>query len=150
MTKKTICLISFMLLLFAYACKKELYVKDNQEQAITEVSQWFNARTSHSALNTSIFRKSTPKKGTGTSTSAIPTSADHQLNADWTNAKTYETVGKTIIEVPLLHDGIFMFNFKPMAKGDSVSKSKSITRLLFFKTAEKTEGYFRFMSEGNG
>lgn len=135
--------IAFMFL-FLNSCRKDLYVASNQE-AIIAAQQLLKKQTGGQDLTTALFRKGGLDKLSSAKTSSspgIPANADLTLNADWSNAKTYAYNDQTIIEVPLLHDGVFMFNLGPLNKDAKINNDKSITRLLFFKTKEKTQGYF--------
>lgn len=136
--------MTFTLFLLINSCKKELFTANNQE-AIEAAQQFLNLQTGNQTLTTGLFRKAEPNKLLASKTTSlpqIPTNADIKLNADWENAKTYQEKDKIIIEVPLFYDGVFMFSFSPLNTDEKINKNKSITRLLFFKTKEKTEGYF--------
>ncbi|MFD0941841.1 hypothetical protein [Pedobacter boryungensis] len=143
LSKLTSVLFVFLTISFN-SCKKdsnEIQSKD----IVSETKEWFALQTNNKSLTTSLFRQHILNKTSSldpSGTKTIPSNADHPLSIDWKDAKTYQTSDSTIVEVPVRSSGIFNFNTEVPINGKKMRTNKSITKLLFIKTALKTEGYF--------
>ncbi|MCX2573887.1 hypothetical protein [Pedobacter sandarakinus] len=101
-------------------------------------------QTGGQPITAAMFAKNIQSGGT------ITAPTNQILVLDWMNAKSYQDVNRTIIEVPMATDGIFIFNTEALSqKDDQVEKNKSITRLLVSKTAGFTEACFMTIISGN-
>lgn len=127
-----------------YSCKKDQRALQDEDRIIAETKNWFNVETGGAPITAAIFAKNI-QSGT-----KVPSPPNQNLALDWIKAKSYKDVNRTIIEVPIISDGIFIFNTVALSKkNDKVEKHKSITRLLVSKTTEYTETCFMTIISGN-
>lgn len=136
--------VLFAISIFMYSCKKDHGTLQTEDKIIAETKNWFNVQTGGLPITTAIFAKNIQSGAT------VPTSTNQTLALDWIHAKSYKDVNRTIIEVPMATDGIFIFNTEALSnKNDQVERNKSITRLLVSKTAGYTEACFMTIISGN-
>jgi len=136
--------VIFLISILVYSCKKDQNTLLVEDKIIAETKTWFNVQTGGLPITAAIFAKNIQSGNT------IPTSTNQNLTLDWRNAKSYKDVGRTIVEVPMVTEGIFIFNTEALSKkNDKVEKNKSITRLLISKTLGYTEACFMTIIFGN-
>ncbi|MCX2573809.1 SprT family zinc-dependent metalloprotease [Pedobacter sandarakinus] len=120
-----------------YSCKKDRNPIKDESDTIAHLQAWYEVQIGENPITSAIFRKGS------TSDAKIPTAAEQELKIDWANAKSYESKDRTIIEVPVLTAGIFMFDTEPLTKeNNQIKKDKSITRLLISETNDYKEACF--------
>ncbi|MBT2561217.1 hypothetical protein J7E50_10280 [Pedobacter sp. ISL-68] len=136
--------VLFSISIFMYSCKKDQSTLEAEDKVIAETQNWFNVQTDGLPITAAIFTKNI-QSGT-----TVHTSSNQNLVLDWINAKSYKDVNRTIVEVPMVADGVFIFNTEALnKKNDKVEKHKSITRLLVSKTTGYTEACFMTIIFGN-